>query len=374
MKLLLLLLLLCSGLWAQDSASLRAAQIATSLDDNALAAQVLMTAVDGRGSLGPGMRPLLERIPAGAVMLFGFNLNSTVEETKNLISEARDYIERSSGVPPFIAVDHEGGLVHRFGAGVERLPSAYSFWQMTQREGRSAALTHAETLYFRSAREIRDLGITMVLAPIVEILDEDNTAFLSTRSYGPDPDFVIDAASVFIKGMQSAGIASVLKHFPGNSSADPHYAFSALSAPRETLDLMVRPFAEIINNLDPPVVMMSHVMVPALDPNRNASLSPIVIQDWLRGELNFKGIVLADDYIMDAIAGTGLTPATAAIEALNSGVDMIMVWPRDIAGVHASILAALGDGRLSRERLLEANERIIAEKLRFNLISPREGF
>jgi len=313
------------------------------------------------------MRALLHRIPAGGIMLFGYNLNTSKEEVKRLLSETSGLVAARAGIPPFMAVDHEGGLVHRFGPGVQRLPSAYSFWELAQREGRDAALTRAETLYSRSAREIRELGITMVLAPVAETLNEDNRLFLTTRSYGSDPEFTEAAASVFIKAMDAAGIASVVKHFPGNTSADPHYDDSTLRADRAALDEMARPFAGIIRSLSPPSVMLSHVVVPALD-NRNSSLSRIVIEDWLRGELGFDGIAMADDFAMAAVAATGLSPGAAAVQALNAGIDMIMTWPRDLSAIHAAILAALRDGRLPRERLLEAAQRIIAEKIRYGII------
>ena len=370
MKKLFLLCSLISVLLSFASASeLQAARIAASLDDNALAAQVLMTGIDGRQALSSSARASLERIPAGGIMLFRYNLDSNRDDIKRLLSETANLVAGRTGIPPLMAVDHEGGLVHRFGTVVERLPSAYSFWEMAQRQGRDAALAHAETLYLRSALEIRELGITMVLAPVVEILDEENVAFLASRSYGPDSDFVQAAASVFVRSMDAAGIACVLKHFPGNSAADPHYAFSTLNAPKQVLDEMVLPFAGIISSLQPSAVMLSHAVVPAVESGRNASLSRHVIESWLRRELGFQGIALSDDYAMDAVAATGLSPAAAAVQALNSGIDMIMVWPGNIAAVHTAILQALSNGQLSRERLEQAASRIIAEKIRYRLIN-----
>jgi beta-N-acetylhexosaminidase len=368
---LFLVFLAGSGAFARENNTSafmeQAALIAASMDDNVLAAQVLLTGIDGRGSLPPAMRSLLQRIPAGGVMLFRYNLNSPKEDVKRLLSETSSLIAARAGIPPFISADHEGGLVHRFGPGVQRLPSAFSFWELAEREGRDAALARAETLYRRSAQEIRDLGINMVLAPVAETLNEDNRIFLETRSYGPDPGFTEAAASVFIANMDAAGIASVVKHFPGNTAIDPHYEISSLMADRDALDEMVKPFAGIIQNLDPPSIMLSHVMVPALDSQRNASLSRAVIQDWLRDELGFQGIIMADDYSMGAVSALGLNHRAATVAALNAGVDMIMVWPHQLSAVHAAILEALRDGRLSQERLLDAASRIIAVKLRYGI-------
>ena len=345
-----------------------AARIAASLDDQMLAAQVLLAGIEGKGSLSPAMRNLLDKIPAGGIMLFKYNLDTSKDEVKKLLSETSGLVTGRAGISPFMAVDHEGGLVHRFGPGVERLPSALSFWETALREGFVAAIAGAKTLYRRSAVEIRELGINMVLGPVVEILNEDNLAFLDTRSYGSDWAFTQIAASAFISSMEEAGIACAVKHFPGNTAADPHSGASVLEADRNTLDEMVRPFTGIFHSLNPQAVMISHVMVPDLDSEKNASLSRAVIEDWLRGELGFKGIVIADDFSMAAVAGSGLDHTEAAVEALNAGVDMIMTWPKDLAAVHTAIMDALKTGKLSRQRLLEAAGRIISGKLRFRII------
>jgi beta-N-acetylhexosaminidase len=207
----------------------------------------------------------------------------------------------------------------------------------------------------------------MVLGPVAETLDDDNRKFLETRSYGSDSDFTAAAASAFIKSMNAFGVASAVKHFPGNSAADPHDGFTAIRAGKAALDEMVRPFAALIRGLAPPAIMLSHVMVPALDSQKNASLSSKVINEWLRGELGFKGIVLADDFSMGAVAARGLSPGAAAVEALNAGVDMVIVWPKDVIAVHSSILNALKERRVSRERLVEAASRVISEKLRYDI-------
>jgi beta-N-acetylhexosaminidase len=359
-----------AGIYAENSAyasySEEAMRIAASLDDNALAAQVLITGIEGKASLSPAMRGLLERIPAGGVMLFKYNLDSPKEDVKALLSETADLVSAKNGIPPFMAVDHEGGLVHRFADDVERLPSAYSFWELAQAQGIPAAMAKADAHYRRSAMEIRELGITMVLGPVAETLDSENQPFLDTRSYGPSHYFVEMMASAFVRGMDAAGIAGVVKHFPGNTATDPHSGVSSIRAGKSGLEEMAKPFAGLIRGVAPQAVMISHVMVPALDPQRNASLSRVVIQDWLRGELGFEGIVVADDFSMGAV--NALSPQAAGIEALNAGVDMIMVWPKDLSSTHAAILGALGDGRLARDRLLEAATRVIAGKLRYALM------
>jgi beta-N-acetylhexosaminidase len=362
----------------------RAARIAAALDDRTLAAQVIMTGIDGNGALTEPMRVLLQEVPAGAIMLFRYNLNIEVNAIRPYMDacaaliagasrswsnpvqgEAADFAE---GIPPFIAVDHEGGSIHRFGAGVERLPSPASYYEAAGTEGQDRVLNRIEETARRSGEELRSLGITMNLAPVAEVLNGDNAAFLEDRSFGPDPAFAEAAAGAFIRGMTASGVACVVKHFPGHSGTDPHEGAAILTQNRAGLDQMVRPFAAIIRTLNPPAIMVSHALVPAWDGEHNASLSPVIIRDWLRRDLGFGGIILGDDFSMGALAASGLGPAEAAVEALIAGVDMVMTWPADLRRTHRAILAALADGSLSRERLQEAASRIIFEKIRFELI------
>jgi beta-N-acetylhexosaminidase len=313
------------------------------------------------------MRTLLRTVPAGGLMLFGYNLKLEKEAIPPFL-ETLAALVSESGIAPFIAVDHEGGSVHRFGAAAERLPPPASFWDMAQIEGKEYALRVVEEGARRSGGELRALGITMNLAPVAEALNGENRLFLDDRSYGPDAAFVEDAAAAFIRGMSEAGLACVVKHFPGNTGADPHMVVPILPGDRETLDRMIRPFAGLIRRADPAALMVSHGIVPAWDEKRNASLSAPLIRHWIREDLGFTGIVLADDFSMAAVASLGLSPGEAAVEALNAGVDMVMTWPGDLRALHGAIMEALAGGGLSRERLREAVEHILFEKFRYGII------
>jgi beta-N-acetylhexosaminidase len=240
---------------------------------------------------------------------------------------------------------------------------------MAQTQGEHIALAAVENSARASAEELRGLGITLNLAPVAEILGAENRAFLETRSYGPDPGFVEKAASAFIRAMDASGIACAVKHFPGNSAEDPHFGTSVIRADRDGRDSMTMPFRGIIRSVRPAAIMVSHSIVQAIDPQRNASLSHNVISTWLREELGFSGIVLADDFAMKAITANHIRAEEAVVEALNAGVDMVMCWPSNMVLIHSAILLAVQDGRLKRERLLDAAERILAEKLRYGLVS-----
>jgi beta-N-acetylhexosaminidase len=369
----------------------RAARIAASLDDRLLAAQVIISGIDGRGALTPDMRVLLGECPAGGILLFRYNLDTENRAIQNLIDESAAFIASQiriaaegeparPGIFPFAAVDHEGGQVNRFNPGVAALPAALAYWELAQREGQDQALARVEADSFRADAEMKALGINLNLAPLAEPLTVDNRDFLEDRSYGPDPDFTVQAAAAFIRGMGQAGLLCAIKHFPGSAGPDPHRFPSILGGGKAALDALAAPFAALIRNGEAGALMVSHTLVPARDSENIASLSPLVMGDWLRHELGFGGIIISDDFSMSAAADKSaaldganrrLSPEAAALRSLAAGADMILVWPPDIRRTHRLILRALDEGGLSRNRLREAAARIIFEKIRMGLLDEK---
>jgi beta-N-acetylhexosaminidase len=347
-----------------DPLKIRAAEIVSLMDDRLLAAQVLISGVDGNGFLPQRMVELLTEIPAGGIMFFRYNLSTDNDSIRSMLTEITLLIKEESGVPPFIAVDHEGGTVNRFMHGVASLPAAASYYRLYLAEGKEAALAKIEEDSFRAGREINDLGFNMNFAPVAEHLVDDNRDFLHSRSYGPDPVFTALAASAFVRGMEQNGVLCVIKHFPGSAGPDPHYSPSVLDVDKAALDILASPFAALIND-GVRAIMAAHTSAPVID-NEIASLSHAVMQNWLRDELGFDGIIISDDFIM-AAAG-GLSPEEAAVRSVAAGADMILVWPRDLRRTQNAFISALENEQLSRERLVNAVERIVYEKLRIGLI------
>jgi len=341
-----------------------AMEIVSSMDDNLLAAQVLISGVDGNNSLSTHNKNMLTEIPAGGIMLFRVNLDTNTSTIKSFISQISSFITDISDIPPFIAVDHEGGTVNRFSRDVTTLPSANSYWPLFQSEGIETAITKIEEDSKKSARDINDLGINMNFAPVAEHLTDDNRSFLRYRSYGSDLTFTSLAAASFLRGMEENGILCVVKHFPGSAGPDPHYSKSEIKSDKDALDILVTPFAELIKN-GARAIMAAHTSVPAID-SEIASLSSVVMGNWLRDELGFNGIIISDDFVM-AAAGN-LKPEEAAVRSIAAGSDMILVWSPDLRRTHQAILSALEDGTLPRERLQNAAQRIIYEKIRMGLI------
>jgi beta-N-acetylhexosaminidase len=338
------------------------------MTDSQLAAQVIMTGIDAARRLSEGERERLLRVPAGAVMLFGKNLGTDAESIRLMTGELSALLSIEAGegadgavvIRPFIAVDHEGGDVQRIAEG--RLPAPLSYWEMAGASGRDDALLAVERDAEEAGAALSALGINMNLAPLAETLTDGNRPFLGTRSYGPDTAFVADAAAAFIRGMGRSRIVCVIKHFPGNSAADPHLEASLLLLDADELKEATATFAALIGARLPAVVMVSHAVVPAWDADRPASLSAAVI-GRLREWMGAGGIILADDFSMGAVAG-GYGTEDKAVAALVAGADMVMAWPRNLVSTHETILTAISSGSLSRERLQDAVARIIAQKTR----------
>jgi len=347
-----------------DLLKMRALEIASSLDDRLLAAQILISGIDGRGNLQPHMESLFKNHPPGGVMLFRYNLNTSNDSISGFLSQISSSINEKSGIVPFIAVDHEGGTVYRFQNGVASLPAASTYWEIFLSEGKEIALEKIFNDVYKSGLEIKELGINMTFAPVAEYLTDDNCEFLESRSYGPDPSFTAEAAAVFINAMEQAGVICVVKHFPGSAGPDPHYSFSVINGEKEELDELVFPFAYVFVN-GARAVMAAHTIVPVID-DKIASLSQLVMRNWLRQELKFDGIIISDDFIMASAGST--SPEEAAVLSVAAGADMVLVWPANLARTHAAFIAALEEGRLSRERLIDAAARIIYEKLRLGLM------
>jgi beta-N-acetylhexosaminidase len=353
----------------------RAARIASALDDRRLAAQVIITGIDGKGNLTRDMKILLSECPAGGIMLFRYNLDTDNGAIQNLIAEASALIKEGNTfelpadaeneaefavIPPLVVVDHEGGDVNRFLPGTADLPSAYSYWETAQSEGRYSAVSKILIDSFTAGKELRGLGINFNLAPVAEYLNKDNSEFLEGRSYGPEAEFTVEAARAFVMGMELAGVTCAVKHFPGSAGADPHYFPGKINGGKEALAELVFPFAALIHDNQARAIMVSHSVVPARDKEKIASLSPAIIGGWLRQELGFDGVIISDDFSMGAATAAGrIRPEDAAVQSLIAGADIVLVWPPDLRRTYRAIQSALADGRISRRRLEEAAGRII---------------
>jgi beta-N-acetylhexosaminidase len=370
----LLLALACSCAAFELASCATPARLA-SLDLEAKAAQVLLIGVEGAGLPTVEAEALLERMGVGGVVLFGFNLPGVPAEAGRFTAalqaaSLRGWASRSdSPIPLIIAVDHEGGSVFRFkGAGITWIPPPSEVGERGER--------YASLLGRAAGAELRALGFNLALAPVVELLTDENKAFLGSRSYGRSGRATDAAAGAYIEGLQSELVAAVAKHFPGNAGEDPHRVLPELALSKSVYERDYLPrFASAVRRRVSSV-MLSHVVFTAIDPDRPASLSPTVVRGELRGRLGFRGLAITDDLGMRALSATR-SPEKSAVEALAAGADLLMlVDMRAAPKVRDAIVAAVKDGRLSERRLDEAVRRVLDLKARYKMdagLDPAAG-
>jgi beta-N-acetylhexosaminidase len=292
----------------------------------------------------------LRAFSPGALILFARNVG-TPDELRELVAALRDGATPS----PLIAVDQEGGRVERIRAGVAALPSAMAV-------GATGDTALAERLGLLLGRDLAALGIDVDLAPVADLSLQPRSTVVATRSYGDDPDRVAAFAIAFARGLERAGVAAALKHFPGHGSTaeDSHVALPRITADAATLrarDLV--PFARAIAAHAASLVLTAHVVVDAFDAARPATISPAVLTGLLRHELGFDGVVVTDCLEMDAIA-SGTSTVRGAVEALAAGADLLLI-SHQLELAHAAadaIVMAVREGEIPLSRLQEARERV----------------
>ena len=327
------------------------------MPDDQKIAQLLLVGYSGQVN-GDELRMLCASWRVGGIVLYAHNIESPEQVRRLTESISRD---AAGGPRPFIAIDQEGGMVHRLGRGSVVIPSAMAIGAT-----RSAELARRAGLAVGTS--LRDLGLTMNFAPVLDVLSEPRNTAIGTRAFGDDPGLVGTLGTAFIEGEQEAGIVAVAKHFPGEgaAAADPHATLPRIAASIDELrrhDLL--PFREAFAH-GLKAVMTAHVALPAITGGeRPATLSRTVMTDILRSEMHFDGIAITDALQMDAL-GRDRDPGALALEAINAGADMVLALggERDRRRVHDALLAAYHDGRLPRSRVDQALRRVLRVKER----------
>jgi beta-N-acetylhexosaminidase len=275
----------------------------------------------------------------GGVIVFGGDL-SAVEE---LLAEA----QAASPIPLLATGDFERGFGQQFPSGATIFPSIMAL-------GAAGDPALARAVGLAVGREMRASGFHVNYVPVADLADEPANPIVGTRAAGEDPERVAAIVAAMVEGLQAARVAATVKHFPGHgrTTVDSHETLPVVEADRATLDRAdLVPFRAGLE-AGARLVMTAHVAFPALEPDgardRPATFSPAIVTGLLRDEMGFRGLACSDALIMGAV--TGEAPETAAIRALEAGVDWLL-YPPDPPRVHAGLATALRDGRVDRGRI-----------------------
>ena len=259
---------------------------------------------------------------AGGYIFFSFNIAPDRTQMQTFTNSIRTYCEEYGIIQPYLCVDQEGGWVSRLKKLNPKLPS-------NEKVAQEFDVSQTYKLYCEQAAGMKDLGFDMNLAPVVEVCTDDNKEFLDGRSFG-ELAHVINYGRACINAYENNGIATVLKHFPGNTNTDPHTGLPEIKLSEAELLQSVESFRELVQ-YNPTAVLMSHARTSAIDNGVPACLSKVWVTDILRNQYGYAGLIFSDDIFMGALADNGYPPEIAAISAVEAGIDCIMISEKRFA-------------------------------------------
>lgn len=302
--------------------------------------------------------------PAGGIVYFSQNLKDE-DQTREMLSKTAQYGEERSGLPPFLAVDEEGGQVARI-SGKEGFSLA-AFPDMSKigaSNDKAKAFEVGDTI----GKYLADLGFDVDFAPVADVLTNQDNTVVVRRSFGSDAELVSRMVSEEVKGLKRHGVSPVLKHFPGHggTAEDSHETKPVLHRTLEELsETEFLPFAAGIKS-GADFVMAGHISVPEIDGDgRPAVFSKTLLTDVLRKQLEFEGIIITDAMNMGAVT-TEYDSGEAAVSALLAGVDMILM-PEDFDTAVQAVKGAVENGTLTEKRIEESVLRILTLKAEKNM-------
>ncbi len=307
----------------------------------------------------------LKEINPGSVILFKRNISSA-RQTAELIAHIKDILPS----PPLIAIDQEGGRVIRFTSDITVFPGNMAL-------GATGSTDLAYQQGLESAAQLKEIGIDINLAPVVDVITTYHNPGITIRSFGDDPHKVADLAGALIAGTQQMGVAAVAKHFPGKGAAevDAHFDLPTISIPKDLFEeLHLYPFRQAIEN-GVQGIMTTHVNCPSLDSEGDhpATFSPPIVKDLIRTRYKFDGVIFSDDLEMGAIA-KHYPIEDACRRATVAGHDMLLICSNYKLQRQAfyELIEDYSSSRLSRDELDESVRRLHTMR-KFISLKPSPG-
>jgi len=314
-------------------------------------------------SIPADLRALAREFDLGGIILFARN----VEAPEQVADLAREAQSLARDVPIWVSVDQEGGRV-------ARLKTPFTEWPPMAVLGRSGDEALAARFAKALAAELKAVGITLDYTPVLDVHTNPANPVIGDRALAERAADVARLGRAIITALQAEGIAACGKHFPGHgdTSTDSHHELPLVEHSSDRLEhVEVVPFRAAID-ADVASIMTAHILVPALDEERPATLSPAIVDGLLKRTLGYTGLVLSDDLEMRAISGRyGIPEATVA--AIAAGCDAVLMCgagrEAQAAALEAVIRAA-EDGSLPIPRLEDALARHRRVKARFLAPAP----
>ncbi len=327
--------------------------------------QLIIVEYLGDSYTGTGLQYMIAKQYVGGFLYQESNHNFT--PPYNVVSNVAAFSSQTMSdakIPLLIGTDQEGGLVNRLYTFHGYLPSAA---EMAATGNPQTALDQGAL----AARWLLQLGINADLAPVVDVHTVDPPVLVS-RMFGRDPKTVATYAGAYLNGLQQNNVAGCLKHFPGLGAitSDPHAGLPTVNrslADLENIDLT--PYKLMIQKNNPAMIMSTDVLMPAIDPNLPAELSPKTINDLLRNQLGYNGVVITDGLYMQGISDKW-SLSQAAVLSILAGDDLVEgpYSPNTVAAVVVALKQAMQQGKLTIERINQSVQRILLMKVQYGII------
>lgn len=319
--------------------------------------QIAIVGFDGH-EIPDDLRRLAREFDLGGVIYFARNVE-TPEQVAELSRQAQALAQ---DLPLWVSVDQEGGRV-------ARLRRPFTEWPPMITLGRANDETLAERFARALAAELQAVGISLDYAPVLDIHTNPKNPVIGDRALSERAEDVARLGVAIIRTLQGEGIAACGKHFPGHgdTSTDSHHELPLIEHPLERLDAVeLVPFKAAIE-AGVASIMTAHILIPTLDEERPATLSPRIVDGLLKQRLGYSGLVLSDDLEMKAISGRyGHSDAT--VQAIAAGCDAVLMCAAradEQAAAFEAVIHAVEDGRISLKRIDDALARGRRMKERF---------
>lgn len=302
----------------------------------------------------------LQAMPVGGLILYEANVY-TAEQVQGMLSGVKE----TAKIPMLLGIDGEPGNdegLNEFGIAEEAYETASVYGENADAEG-------VRAMGKKLGADMKSVGFNVDFAPTADVLVEPANTEIGNRSFGTDPLLVSTLVGEMIGGLHESGMMTCVKHFPGLASTTNNTNYTAVTSNR-TMDELRQteliPFSTAID-MGTDMIMVAHLRLPSVvEGDLPVSLSPIFIQQILRGEMGYQGVVITDSLQKRAITGT-YSSAEASVLAIQAGCDMILL-PDDLPDAAQGILTAIENGDLSEERINESVLRILELKSRYGLL------
>ena len=330
--------------------------------------QLMLVGFDGT-SVSPEFRAVLQELHIGGVIFYDRNVTSP-QQVAQLNADLQTAVRANGDPALFTTIDQEGGVVARL-----REDKGFTEFPGQMAVAATGDVENARRVAQALSAELLALGFNMDLTPDLDVNNNPANPIIGTRSFGSDPVRVAEFGVAFVTAMQDAGVLAIGKHFPGHgdTAIDSHVALSSVPYDRARLEAVeFVPFRAAMR-AQVAGIMTAHITFPAIDPTPGlaATLSPRVLTDLVRGEMQYDGLVMTDELTMGALATSGYPAPKAAVAALKAGADLLLfqtgyAMHRE---AHAALVDAVRRGEISEERLNDAVRRVLRVKEQFGLLT-----